>query len=145
MKKLTLLTIATVATLGMTAANAQDLTQNYYDNLIVNLKNMPANGAVHVDYTKDNDTYFTLKPADIPAGASSFKAQIHSNNQVEDGYPTMSVNVPATGAHCTLGLSDGPYDYLAFKNGAPPVCAHFKVSSILETSAHNYTVSMTYQ
>lgn len=78
--------------------------------------------------------------SDAPAAVS-----ISSDNGVEWGYPSITMQYPVDDGHrsCQLTFKDGPGILLNFENGVPPTCSGILVSDIHQTGLHDYTLTIT--
>ncbi len=130
--------LAVVATSAMAAT--QPHVSPFQDNITVNLSGTPA---LALSYAGDNGVNVS-GPGFIDAGASSFAIAISSKNFIENGFPSMNVQL-SDGSSCNLKFVDGPYTYLNFQSGNPPVCSHLSVSTIEQDDEYQYKMTLTYK
>ena len=134
--------LSLVLATSVLAAPAQVQTSPFVDNLSVNLSNFP--GALRVSYHNKNGIHIR-GPKSVAKGVGSYRVYISSNNQIESGFPKMTVRVPSTGAKCAFKFIDGPFTYLNYKYGNPPSCKHIQAGVINHTSEYAYNLTLKYK
>ena len=115
----------------------------FQDNITVNLNGFPITH-LSMQYSGDNGVNI-WGPEEINTTNGGFTFHIASQNFSDDGFPTLTINMPAENTSCTLRLNDGPWAYLAYKNSSAPHCAHMKVSPIMYDDQYRYTINLTYK
>ena len=147
---LTSLVFASITAVSVSVVAAQPKpvrVSPFSDNLTVSLQGFPAQTTVAMQYIDNNDVNIS-GPLSMNTTPGIFNVTIASNNQIENGFPAMVVTLPKSlgGQSCTLTFVDGPYTYLNFETGAPPVCANLQVTPIQNgSSQYLYTMTISYQ
>lgn len=150
MKKIISFLVLALGTLSLALpafAQQQPRVSPFTDNLYVNLHNFPANTALKVSYVDNNGVNISGPTPKTVSGSPQWHVQIASQNLVENGDPTMIIELLASGTSCQLQFVDGPWTTLAFLNGGAPVCTHLNVGNIVPAPVqpYVYTMDITYK
>ena len=129
--------MSSLAMSSVVQAKEQPNTSPFTDKLAITFTGFPATGA-QLSYVSNNGVNIT--------GDSSATTQanvtISSENQVEDGYPTMHI-VLADGSMCDIRFADGPWDFLHLD--PIPVCQHIDASAIMHSELYQYKMTLQYK
>ena len=127
-----------ISSSAMAAGRAE--VSPFTDNISVHLSsNMPT---LSIGYQSDNDVNIS-GPSTVTEGTPKFPVRIFSDNELENGYTSMTLSV--AGSQCQFEFIDGPYTYLAYRSDNPPVCQHLSVSQIQQDAQYQYHIDVHYK
>ena len=140
MKAIALVAASILVTGTVLASPTKVHTSPFTDNLSLQFTGFSDDSMVYASYQDDNGVNI-IGPAIIKVSAPTLVA-ISSQNQLENGYPSMTIAY--NGTQCVLNFVDGPFAAsLAYKNGIAPSCTDIKVSDVVRTGQYQYAITIT--
>lgn len=138
--------IAAPALGGQSPSRVRVKDSPFTDHLVLHFVDFNKGTKFNFQYASDNDVNISGPSSFVHSPASkSVKVTIQSNNQVEDGNP--SVALILNGETCALSLTDGPYSYLRFAGSdpvqnPPPKCQGYEVQQIIQEPNLSHTYDL---